>query len=213
MLGTDASDTKSKTPSTERQKEIIAIATDLFLQSGFFGTSMTHIAKACAIRKASLYHHFESKDELFIACVITGYEDAIALLTATQENPSLSHEQRISDAIDILYDVTVNSTAGRMSPVIAEVSRSMPALSERFYNEYIAVQRETLKRIVLQGVEDGVFKTPDFEVLYHVVFGPIVTLSLSLDMFASMDNLDERFPVERLKDGHKEFLIASLIVR
>jgi len=193
-----------------RRTEIIEISTNLFLERGFSGTSMSQLAAACGIRKASFYHHFRSKDELFIACVIKGYEGAVVRLAELERDDALTHKERISHVLEVLYDVTVYSPAGQMSPVIAEVSRSMPQLSERFFNEYISLQRDTLEKIVSRGVEAGEFHEPDPDVLYHLVFGPIVTLSLSRAMFASMPDLDQRFPTEKLKKGHGEAILAYL---
>lgn len=171
---------------------------------------MSQLAEACGIRKASFYHHFRSKDELFIACVIKGYEGAVTKLSELERDDALTHHQRMSHVLDVLYEVTVFSPAGQMSPVIAEVSRSMPELSERFFNEYIARQRSTLEKIVERGTADGQFKQPDPDVLYHLVFGPIVTLSLSRSMFAAMPDLEQRFPTEKLKKGHCESILAYL---
>lgn len=195
---------------SDRRTEIIEISTGLFLERGFSGTSMSQLAKACGIRKASFYHHFRSKDELFIACVINGYLSAVDRLKDLTLDPDLSEEDRIRRAFDVLYDVTVHSPAGRMSPIIAEVSRSMPELSERFYNEYIAKQRASLESIINIGVEKGVFRQPDFDVLYHLVFGPIVMLSLSREMFAAMPDLDIKLPAEKLKNGHLEATLLYL---
>ncbi|MEM6637418.1 MAG: TetR/AcrR family transcriptional regulator [Pseudomonadota bacterium] len=193
-----------------RRSEIIHIATKLFLDKGFSGTSMADLAEACGIKKASFYHYFRSKDELFISCVITGYAPALDELRVLSRAEDLTHEDRLHHAIDVLYDITVNSDVGRLSPLIAEVSRKMPELSQRFYAEYIAVQRQTLKAIVEAGIAAGAFKRPDYDVLYHIVFGPIVTLSLSREMFAEMGDLETMFPTCRLKDGHKKIVVDAL---
>lgn len=206
-----AADEKNITePDDPRRLEIIQIATKLFLDKGFSGTSMADLAAACGIKKASFYHHFRSKDDLFISCVITGYAPALDELRALSLAEDLSHVDRLRHAIDVLYDITVNSDVGRLSPLIAEVSRTMPELSERFYGEYIAVQRQTLEAIVEAGIAAGSFKRPDYDVLYHIVFGPIVTLSLSREMFAKMEELEHMFPVSRLKAGHKDVVIDAL---
>jgi len=204
---------QASTDHGDRRTEIIEISTDLFLERGFSGTSMSQLAEACGIRKASFYHHFRSKDDLFIACVIHGYLSAVDRLEDLTLDPDLSEEDRIRRAFDVLYDVTVHSPAGRMSPIIAEVSRTMPELSERFYNEYIAKQHLSLERIINVGVEKGVFRKPDFDVLYHLVFGPIVMLSLSREMFAEMPDLDIMLPTEKLKSGHLEATLLYLSAR
>lgn len=201
---------QEKKSGSPRRDEIIKIATALFLDQGFSGTSMAQLADACGIQKASFYHHFKNKDELFIACVINGYEGAINSLAALERDADLSDEQRIEHALDVLYDVSINSPTGRLSPLIAEVSRAMPVLAERFFDEYIALQRRTLRQIVMIGVEAGTFREPDFDVFYHLLFGPIVTLSLSREMFATLPDLDTRFPTETVKRGHIAAMLAFL---
>ena len=191
-----------------RRMEIVQTATKLFLEKGFSGTSMSDLAQACGIKKASFYHHFRSKDELFITAIIVGYAPAIGQLKALKDDAALSDCERLTHALKVLYDITLHSDVGRMSPIMAEVSRTMPDLSMRFYTDYIALQRETLRDIIERGVDNGTFKRPDYDVLYHLVFGPIVTLSLSREMFVDFDNLDEAFPVPRLQSGHIEAILA-----
>jgi AcrR family transcriptional regulator len=53
---------------SERKSEILDAAAALFGSSGL-RTSLQEIADACGILAGSLYHHFESKEDLFIALV------------------------------------------------------------------------------------------------------------------------------------------------
>jgi AcrR family transcriptional regulator len=52
-----------------RKEEIIAEATRLFAERGYEGTSMGDLAERVGLRKASLFHHFESKDVLYTTVV------------------------------------------------------------------------------------------------------------------------------------------------
>lgn len=49
------------------KQEILAVALDLFSTQGFEATSVSQIAEAVGIRKASLYSHFASKQEILDA--------------------------------------------------------------------------------------------------------------------------------------------------
>lgn len=69
--------TDAATPSTSRQR-ILDIARRLFIEEGYLGVSMQQIADVAGLRKASLYHHFRSKDSLF-ADVMTQLLDRILL--------------------------------------------------------------------------------------------------------------------------------------
>ncbi|MDY4187514.1 MAG: TetR/AcrR family transcriptional regulator, partial [Candidatus Borkfalkiaceae bacterium] len=52
------------------KREIITAALDLFSTQGFEATSISQIADAVGIRKASLYSHFESKQAILDALIL-----------------------------------------------------------------------------------------------------------------------------------------------
>lgn len=49
----------------DTKEKIINSATDIFVKKGFSGTSMSMIAKAAKVNQSLIYHHFESKEELW----------------------------------------------------------------------------------------------------------------------------------------------------
>ncbi|MBL4708962.1 MAG: TetR/AcrR family transcriptional regulator [Flavobacteriales bacterium] len=49
------------------RNKIIETASDLFYQNGYNSTGINEIIKEAGIAKATLYHHFKSKDEICIA--------------------------------------------------------------------------------------------------------------------------------------------------
>lgn len=198
---------KSKADSRER---IITATTNLFLEKGFAGTSMSAIASASDMTKASLYYHFSGKEDLFIACVTQGYTAALDALSVIVADTSLTADQKLHAAIAALYETTINSPVGRMSPLIAEVSRAFPKVARSFHTEYIEPQRSLLWQIVESGIEQGIYAPVDQNHFFHIAFGPIVTLSLSREMFATFDDLDMHFPVDQLKDGHADVLLGML---
>ena len=193
-----------------RREEIMRISTGLFLENGFAATSMSKVAAACKITKASLYHHFTGKDDLFIACVTHGYAPALDDLRALENDRSLDPVIRLGKAISVLYDMTINSEVGRMSPLIAEVSRAFPNVARTFHSEYIGPQQEIVWRMIEDGMTKGAFSSVDQKAFFHMLFGPIVTLSLSREMFTCFDDLEEHFPVKPLMQSHTDALLELL---
>jgi AcrR family transcriptional regulator len=55
---------KAQGKSRNRRDTILDEATRLFAERGFEGTSMSDLAEQVGLRKASLFHHFASKEEL-----------------------------------------------------------------------------------------------------------------------------------------------------
>jgi AcrR family transcriptional regulator len=53
----------------ETQERLLETAAQLFSQRGYAGISMRHIATAVGITQAAIYHHFASKDALYIDAI------------------------------------------------------------------------------------------------------------------------------------------------
>lgn len=58
-----------------RREEILDEATRLFAERGYEGASMADLAERVGLRKASLFHHFASKDVLYAAVLARLVED------------------------------------------------------------------------------------------------------------------------------------------
>ena len=193
-----------------RRAEILEQARNLFLDKGYAGTSMSALAKACGIQKASLYHHFPSKEALFIACVTEGYDVAILALREIQNDRALTHEERARRALAEIYRITIDSPVGRMSPLIAEVSRQIPEVARAFHDGFIIQQHEIVNAIIDAGIKEGAFAAQDRLGMEHLIFGPIVTLSISRQMFTGLDTMETLFPVARVRDSHCDLILQLL---
>ena len=58
-----------RTRADVRRKQLLSIASELFSQKGFEATSMRDIATAAGIMSGSLYYHFVSKENIYVAVV------------------------------------------------------------------------------------------------------------------------------------------------
>ncbi|MEO0390835.1 MAG: TetR/AcrR family transcriptional regulator [Pseudomonadota bacterium] len=193
-----------------RRDEITDTATALFVENGYSATSMNKVAVAAGITKASLYHHFASKEDLFIACVTCGYGPALTRLRALAADDSTPPAARMREALGILYDTIISSPVGRMSPLINEVSRAFPKVSQSFYDEYIGPQRDLIWQIAQSGIAAGDFREVDMLGFQHLVFGPVVLLSMSREMFVNLPDLDTHFPVPHLREQHIDAMMEYL---
>ena len=80
------------------KQEILEAALDLFSVQGFEATSISQIAGAVGIRKASLYSHFESKQAILDAIVkdvLEQYAEHSIFARTDWENPSVTMEKQV----------------------------------------------------------------------------------------------------------------------
>jgi len=79
-----------KTGGSERRRQILEIAAQLFAQKGYRGTSMREIGECAGVFGGSLYHHIKSKDALFVELhngALDVAEATIARAIAKTDNP------------------------------------------------------------------------------------------------------------------------------
>ncbi|HYD25340.1 MAG TPA: TetR/AcrR family transcriptional regulator [Croceibacterium sp.] len=80
----------ARTKSEKRRKEIVRVASEIFLENGFERTSMSTIAERLGGSKATLYSYFKSKEELFLAVLDDEIEtNAGAIVGTAAHEPDL----------------------------------------------------------------------------------------------------------------------------
>jgi len=203
--------TTSEDKTQDRRADILATATDLFLSHGFAGTSMAALAGAVGMQKASLYHHFASKEDLFVACVTEGYEATVRRLEVLRADPSLSDPDRVRASMEELYRINLETSVGRMAPLISEVAQVIPTVAQAFHGGFITRQYGIVTGMIEDGIARGSFDSVDSLGMQHLIFGPIVTLSLSREMTARFPDRDTLYPVARIRAAHIDLILRLLL--
>jgi AcrR family transcriptional regulator len=148
----------SKSGPTKRKKlrkdEIIAEATRLFAERGYEGASMGDLAERVGLRKASLFHHFASKDVLYatvLGQLVEGVQRAV--LTAAMSEGSF--EQRL-DALSDALTMTLGAQPYAARLLVREVMDWGPVIRGglgRTLQDVLAGSLEFAKA----GQREGVF--------------------------------------------------------
>ena len=84
-----------------RKEEIVAEAMRLFAERGYEGASMGDLAERVGLRKASLFHHFPTKDALYgavLARLVEDVERAI-MIASTSEGSFVERMDALGDAL------------------------------------------------------------------------------------------------------------------
>ena len=86
------------------KQEILQAALDLFSVQGYEATSISQLAEAVGIRKASLYSHFASKQEILdslIRVVLERYETHSIFANADWEDPDFAKGKEMTPEIAV----------------------------------------------------------------------------------------------------------------
>ena len=68
------------TKKGDKIKEINGVVTRLFAQKGYHNTSMREIARDLGMNQSSLYHYFDSKEDILYALLNDAIDDALGTL-------------------------------------------------------------------------------------------------------------------------------------
>ncbi|HSA51801.1 MAG TPA: helix-turn-helix domain-containing protein [Yinghuangia sp.] len=75
--------------------KVLAVAVELFGESGFAGTSLQAIADRVGVTKAALYYHFRTKDELLDALLRPALNDLDRVLETAERRKGHAVRQRV----------------------------------------------------------------------------------------------------------------------
>ena len=145
------------------KQEILKAALGLFSVQGFEATSISQIASAVGIRKASLYSHFENKQAILdtlVQKVLEQYEEHSLFARADWEKDTGSLPQTSDDAVQmiqgqiryILHDPAISRA--RKMLVIEQFQN--PALAKlqtkQNYTDVLRYFTGLVQRLIRQGV-------------------------------------------------------------
>ena len=121
------------------RQEILDAALELFSTQGYEASSVSQIAEAVGIRKASLYSHFASKQDILdslIQIVLEQYEKHSIFVNADWNDPDFTKEKE-----NITPDTAVQMIIGQIRYILhdPQVSRARKMLTiEQFQNVQMA---------------------------------------------------------------------------
>lgn len=151
-----------------RRDEILDEATRLFAERGYEGTSMADLAERVGLRKASLFHHFASKEVLYGAVLerlVAAVGSAIGK-AAQQPGSFLERVDGLTDAITIVLGE--QPFAARL--LIREVMDWGPVVRDQLAQTMMTVLDAT-EQFIRGGQEEGTFVEGDSKQLIVSLLG------------------------------------------
>ena len=149
---------------TARRREIEDVASTLFRERGYAGTSVRDIARAMDIQGASLYAHVASKQDVLRAIVermASRFEhvsdDALKAIESADSDPTPT--ARLA-ALTRAHVEVVTDDLGRATVFVHEWRSLEPDVRARMAKRRDAYERR-FRTVIADGVESGEFATVD----------------------------------------------------
>lgn len=162
--------TKRVEQKENRQKQILEIALDLFVEKGFASTKITDIAEAAGMSKGLMFNYFSSKEKLYETLVWSGIQKSKALFDSTDDEPLafFTHAAEM-----ILNGAKHNSFVAKMFVLMNDASRGniLPVELRR------SIQRDNIRKsaeVILEGQRCGTIREGDPEALASTFWAAIM---------------------------------------
>jgi len=147
---------------------IIQAAARIFSEKGYHATSMQEIADAVNLQKASLYHHFSSKQEILAEILDQAFDLINNRLEIVLAQP-LSADEKLRQAM-ISYFHTIAENQNLSAVLLLEMRSLNPELKARQ-----STRREKFeslwKDLIVEGRQQGVFIEVDPSLTGRAIFG------------------------------------------
>lgn len=173
---------KTSPRSSAKREAVLDAAQDCFLELGYAGTSMDAVAARAGVSKATIYAHFQGKDELFGAIMRRRCEQVIP-----DEMPPPAPDE---DARTVLRAVAQRLLELMMSPEAAAVYRIVvaeslraPDLARAFYEAGPERSRGLLGATLTFLAERGDLVVPDPWIAADQFIGMLRAEALHRDLF------------------------------
>lgn len=147
---------------------IIEAAAKIFSEKGYHATSMQDIADAVHLQKASLYHHFSSKQEI-LADILDFALDLINTRLTDVVTQTLSTEEKLRQAL-VAYFETIAEYRNLSGVLLLELRSLEPELKMQLKS-----RREKFeglwKDVIIEGQEQGKFAVVDPALTIKAILG------------------------------------------
>lgn len=147
-------------PAAERRRQIIAAAQQVFARTNLQGARTRDIAKAADVNQATLFEHFASKEELFIAAVVQPLLEAMDGMRERTRDYEASGSW--SDALEKAHSSSRRHLDGIISlyPLLVAALFSDPDMGARLYRGHIAPLLKRRGEAIARLTKDGF--SPEF---------------------------------------------------
>jgi len=168
--------------AADRKEQILDVATPLFAQQGFQGTTTKQIAANSGVTEALIFRHFPSKEELYWAVI----ERKINLAGPAErmrerlQVPGTDMETLSGVAEEILERRAKDQTLSRLLLYSALENHR---LSHRFFAKYVSELYEVLSDYIRQGIAAGRFRRVDPVLAARGFLGMVIYHSWVQELF------------------------------
>ncbi|MCF1426554.1 MAG: TetR/AcrR family transcriptional regulator [Shewanella sp.] len=118
--------------SAQKRQQILKSAIELFISQGLANTSMDEVARHAGVSKQTVYAHFGSKDELFVAAIES--KCVVHQLSEDMLNDPSSPEQTLKEFARHFSEMIISPESMHVFKTCVSQADTHPEISRLFYD-------------------------------------------------------------------------------
>lgn len=183
----------------EKRLQIIEAASRLFARQGYHSTSMQEIADASGVAKGSVYHHFDSKEDLLLSIFKYYYGLMVARISRVSDEDGLSARERLVKQIHMQFQELLHYE----DFIEMQMREQAVQINDEITHYLFQIRAETLEGFRLKIVEVYDEKVHPYAVDLAAMLSAVISEYIGYIIFEKRE-LDlaklARFIVDRLDD-------------
>jgi AcrR family transcriptional regulator len=168
----------------ETRSHILDVAGELFAERGYDATSLADICERAGVTKGAFYHHFESKQAVFLELRDRWLSPLEAQLTLTRDEDQTLPEllQRVADMAREIFRAEGEEQRRQIFLELLSAARQDPAILPAMLNP-IQKYREWFAQLIAAGIKEGTLRKVDRELAAQM----LISLGFGLLVLSLLD--------------------------
>jgi AcrR family transcriptional regulator len=162
-----------------KREQILQGALQVFLRSGFAGTSMDRVATEAGVSKQTIYSHFQDKEGLFKALIQRATVDRFSTITIPEQLDRDPETLLRQLAITYFTNVADDPNYVPLLRIVISESERFPELAKLYVRTVVKQARAWLSQYL---DHHGELHLADPEAVAHIFIGSIVSLVIVQEM-------------------------------
>jgi AcrR family transcriptional regulator len=157
-----------------KKEAVLHIAVRMFLERGFWRTSLSDVAEKLNITKPALYHYFHNKEEIYLEC----YRRGISLIQANLDRLRTHSGSGLEKVAGFIYTyaVVIASDFGRC--VVRQDDRELSQEARAEVRSYKRQVDRCLRSFIEEGMKDGSIRSCNVKLTAFSIAGAVNSLAL-----------------------------------
>ena len=163
---------RRRDPDTKREA-VLRTAVRLFLERGFWRTSLSDVAEQLHITKPALYHYFSNKEEIYLDC----YRWGISLIKADLERIRAHQGTGLEKVAGFIYAYAIIIAGDFGRCVVRQDDRELSNAARAEVRAYKRDVDRYLRSFIQEGISDGTIRPCDVKITAFSIAGAVNSLA------------------------------------